>query len=137
MFSGVENRTFSHSGQGTRKANKTANSNRVHEGTATQETISKKTRTNKKQQNTLTEVCGFSSLFFFFFLSKKTKQNKTTHSTTLHYTMHMAWVGLTRLHLHLNPRSPARNPSLQGGPSEGVWGRGVRRGGGVGGDALG
>lgn len=42
MFSGVENRTFSHSGQRTRKANKTANSNRVHEGTATQEIISKK-----------------------------------------------------------------------------------------------
>lgn len=53
MFSGVENRTFSHSGQGTRKANKTANSNRVHEGTATQEIISKKKRGQTRSNRTL------------------------------------------------------------------------------------
>lgn len=73
-----------------------------------------KARTNKKQQITFNKSLWF-DLSFLFSLKKKTNK-KTTHSTTLHYTMHMAWVGLTRFHLHLNPRSPARNPSLKEDP---------------------
>lgn len=44
--------------------------------------------------------------------------------------MHMAWVGLTRLHLHLNPRSPARDPSQRRTQWGCVCGGvGVRKGG--------
>lgn len=75
MFSGIENRTFSESGQGTREKIKRQIATEFTEGTATQEIIYKKTRTNKKQKNILTEDLFELPHLLFFVLVKKRKLN--------------------------------------------------------------
>lgn len=89
MFLAVENRTFSDSGQGTRKTNKTGNSDIVcgrnsNLGNQIYIYTYKKTRTNEKQQNSSTEVCGWSSPPFFLVKQKKTKANNPQYYSPLH-----------------------------------------------------